>query len=208
MGRKKNTREVKRRILILCEGKVTEKLYLESIKKEYQNINTTIDFPEVSIEGLGFDPLRLLKKAEEKTKDYDRIWLVFDRDDHTHFDDVIEKAQKANLACAWSNEAIELWFLLHFEYLQTSIGRGQYNQKLTTKIQEARDKEAKYGKSTKEATSFIEFLKEKGNKELAKRNAKKLEKEHSGKKPSDSCPCTKIHHLIEELENPGRIPLS
>lgn len=31
----------------------------------------------------------------------------------------------------WSNESVELWFLLHFEYLNSGISREQYNEKLT-----------------------------------------------------------------------------
>ncbi|WP_407918897.1 RloB domain-containing protein [Fusobacterium necrogenes] len=30
----------------------------------------------------------------------------------------------------WSNEAIELWFLLHFEFISTGISREQYIGKL------------------------------------------------------------------------------
>ena len=56
-----------------------------------------------------------------------KLWCVYDRDlenddpaqlrpaDHIDFDTAIQVAQDAGLSVAWSNDAFELWILLHFE---------------------------------------------------------------------------------------------
>lgn len=39
---------------------------------------------------------------------------------------------------AWSNESFELWYYLHFQYLDTGISRSQYIEKIEreTKIEQ------------------------------------------------------------------------
>jgi len=60
---------------------------------------------------------------------------VFDRDDHPpgRFNDAIQVAQsQKNFTAIWSNEAFELWYLLHFDYHQSSLSRHELNRKLTS----------------------------------------------------------------------------
>lgn len=60
------------------------------------------------------------------------MWCVFDKDDFTdsQFNSSIDKAEKNGLKTAWSNESIELWFLLHFENIQSPIPRTEYIKKI------------------------------------------------------------------------------
>ena len=41
-----------------------------------------------------------------------------------------EKRKDRKYKVAWSNECIELWFLLHFQDVQVNIGRSEYLKRL------------------------------------------------------------------------------
>lgn len=64
---------------------------------------------------------------------YGHVWVIFDKDNFSddQFNSAIEQACRKGYYIGWSNEAIELWFLLHFEYLNAGITREQYCEKLT-----------------------------------------------------------------------------
>lgn len=61
---------------------------------------------------------------------------MFDRDDNEDFNRALYLARENNIRCAWSNESIELWFLLHFEFINTNNGRKWYIHKLNAVIRE------------------------------------------------------------------------
>ena len=65
---------------------------------------------------------------------FDRVWVVFDRDDFNDFNEAIALAERKGYKAAWSNEAFELWYLLHFIYLDTAISRADYIKKLENEI--------------------------------------------------------------------------
>ena len=64
------------------------------------------------------------------------IWLVYDKDDFAadSFDNTQYSAEnrksKRKYKVAWSNECLELWFLLHFSDVIPKGGRKDYIQKL------------------------------------------------------------------------------
>ena len=104
--RKENVREKLVRFLIVCEGTKTEPHLVDKtleIKQELERKNAM---------------------------SFDRVWVVFDKDDFDDFNDAIKKAHKLGFQSAWTNEAFELWYYLHFEYLDTGIGREAYIDKL------------------------------------------------------------------------------
>lgn len=76
-------------------------------------------------------------RYEEKyLRKIDKVWAVFDKDSFPakNFNNAINKGEnsKPKINCAWTNEAFELWYLLHFNYYNTGISRVQY-QKLIEK---------------------------------------------------------------------------
>lgn len=205
-ARHKNTRFIRRRMLILCEGQNTEPAYFRSLIQKYNGL--LADYYEVDIQGKGFDPKALLQTARVEHWAYDRIWLVFDRDQHLHFDDVITKAEEIGIHCAWTNEAIELWFILHFEYLSKNIGRRSYCERLTEILKAYGVRGFEYGKSFHRTKTFIKLLQKYGNQHKAYDRAIELERLYPPGTPASACcPCTKLHHLIHELEHPNQIPL-
>jgi len=135
----------------------------------------------------------------------DRVWAVFDRDSFPveNFNNAISKGEnsKPKIHCAWTNEAFELWYLLHFSFYNTGVGRQQYKHLIEKEINKSSGKKGfkdfKYLKNSKEMFCILEKY---GNQEFAIENARKLEMLYSDKSYSDHNPCTKVHRLIIELQ--------
>lgn len=101
------------------------------------------------------------------------------------------------IRCAWTNEAFELWYLLHFNYYNTGISRDQYEKKLEEEIRKASgDGSYSYKKNDK---AMFELLQTYGDQQKAIDNAKKLDTLYFDQSFATHNPCTKVHILIEEL---------
>jgi hypothetical protein len=185
--RKVDTREFKQRFLIVCEGSKTEPNYFRSFRV-HKNV------VEVDVRGLGEDPSRLVRSATDlKNKDgddYDQIWCVFDRDSWTleNFNNAISSATSQGFRVAYSNEAFELWYILHFEYLNTGIPRKDYIHKLSLLLGK------KYQKNSK--TIYDELL---DKQPTAIRNAENLLTQYAPPDPANDNPSTTVHLLVQEL---------
>jgi RloB-like protein len=181
--RKVNTREVRQRFLIVCEGEKTEPNYFSSFR---------VPKKVIDVQGLGENPSRLVESAlklknEEK---YDQVWCVFDRDDWSpkDFNAAIKKAKNQNIRVAYSNESFELWYVLHFEFLNTGIPRSDYIQKLNRFLKQ------KYQKNSE---SIYEELFEKQH--VAIKNAANLIEQYNPRSPDLDNPSTTVHLLVQEL---------
>ena len=130
--RKESIRErVPYRYLIVCEGGKTEPNYFEGIKRKVEvKYRDKIDVKnkiELEIKGTGRNTENLvdytIKLRSLSEIPYGHTWVVFDKDDFTdeQFNNAIRKAENSNINVAWSNESIEMWFVLHFEYLHSAI---------------------------------------------------------------------------------------
>ncbi len=197
------------RYLIVCEGTKTEPNYFkgiqEQINRKYKNkfsVHTHAIKPEIVIEGTGRNTESLVEFAIELRKNanipYGKVWCVFDKDDFSdaQFNNAIQKCNANDIEAAWSNEAIELWFLLHFEYLNSGISRKQYGEKLSKIF---KDKNINNGKYVKNMDNIYEVLAEHGSVANALKNAKKLDSNHNdlGAKCN---PCTIVYKIVSELE--------
>lgn len=181
-----------RTILIVCGAEETEPNYFEAFR-----VNLKLKGVSVKIEREGKNPLSLvdyaiaLKKEAKKNKEtYGQIWCVFDKDDFTDFDNAISKAEANGIKVAYSNECFELWYYLHFEYLESALYRHEYKEKLTKKLGQ------KYEKNSK---GMYDILKD--NQEKAINYAKNLENIHKNKIPSKSNPSTTVYKLVEVLNS-------
>jgi hypothetical protein len=99
-------------------------------------------------------------------------------------------AKENNIKVAFSNESFELWYLLHFCYLDTKINRAQYCQKLS---------------------GYLNFKYEKNNPDIyqllldkqadAIRNAKRLAKATPAIVGQEhlAIPTTSVYQLVERL---------
>ena len=200
--RKENVREKLVRFLIVCEGTKTEPHYFEALIKNY--ISTV---REVTIEGEGRATVALVDRTLEIKQElerknamsFDRVWVVFDKDDFDDFNDAIKKANKLGFHSAWTNEAFELWYCLHFEYLDTGIGRADYINKLEEAFKEKLgDSHFEYKKGNPDIYSLLQQY---GREDLAKRFAQQLRGLYTGTDYAAHKPCTMVDKLVEELEH-------
>lgn len=187
-----------RKVLIVCEGKNTEPQYFKGFK-------TREDLIRVEVHGAGRvkyslveHAVKLKKEAELKNETYSVVWCVLDRDSHPDdpndkdsFNRAIFHAGKNQIRVAYSNDAFEIWYILHYNYHQTSWHRDSYEHKLTKLLG------CKYEKTS---TDMYKILKEKQT--TAIKNAKQLlEFYGANHNPESDNPSTTVHILVEFLNN-------
>ena len=204
--RQENVRDEHVRFLIVCEGKKTEPLYFEALIKD-----CTSSVREVIIEGEGRATSVLVEQTKTIKEDlelhnamsFDRVWIVFDKDDFDDFNAAIAKARRYGFKTAWTNEAFELWYILHFEYLDTGISRHDYLEKLGDAFRKRMGVDNFWYK--KGDPEIYHLLQKYGNEEVAKRHAKRLRTLFHGNDYASHKPCTMVDLLVEELEHPEKI---
>ncbi len=175
-------------ILIVCEGEKTEPNYFRAFR---------LSSAAVRVEGWGANTLSLVKKAidiREKAKDhdeiFDQVWCVFDRDSFPpqNFNAAINLALKENIKIAYSNEAFELWYLLHFHYYDSALSRNEYKKKLSELLNHP------YKKNSQ--SMYKELL---AKQNAAVKNAARLIKTYNPPDPGNDNPSTTVHELVQEL---------
>ena len=186
--RRSETRELKKAVLILCQGKETEPNYFNGMKL-YERLSSV----NINIITKDIDPLGMIKHIIKlkKRKEYDEIWCVFDIDQTTedNVNEAFKLADDKKIKIAYSNESFELWYILHFEYLQSAIHRKQYIVKLSKYLK------AKYQKNDK--NMYEKIIDEQ---ETAIKNAQKLLKKYAKFDPFKNNPSTTVHNIILELK--------
>jgi hypothetical protein len=139
IGRNPAKREPKHRILVVCEGKVTEPEYFKALQHEFKN-----RLVHVEIDKQAGVPLTVVRRAIEldsQTNDaanrnrdddlkYDDVWCVFDVDEHPHLAEALDLAKNSNVNVALSNPCFELWALLHFQDQNEQMHRHEAQQAL------------------------------------------------------------------------------
>jgi hypothetical protein len=177
----------KQRILIVCEGEQTEPNYFNCFRPA-----------NIVVRGYGFNTDSLVNKAiDVRKKDdmgFDQVWCVFDRDDFPpwNVNEAFRLARTNNIKIAYSNESFELWFCLHFHYIDAALDRNQYCDITDTNLKSLNGKE--YSKNMCGIyNSLLPFQ------DAAIRNAQKLFEKYADWNPLDSNPSTTVHNLVIEL---------
>ena len=189
--------------LIVTEGTDTEPAYFGKIR---DIINSRYRGRiQLTVSGEGDNTLSLLNKARKRVASnpngYKHVWVVYDTDDFPpeHIDQTAQLcAQWSNpdetiYHAIWSNQCIELWFLLHFSYMHSDLRRTEYWPKLTEHLHSLNE-----GEYSKRRTDMYRILYPMMDYALA--NAKRLDAENLGKPPSKAAPGTKVYELIELLK--------
>jgi len=223
--------------IIFCEDKVSEPTYFEG----FQTIAGKLKVNIVPEQKHGSAHLNnavaycldkgLLEVAAgiHKIKDgvTQHLWCVYDRDlEHENialinpvndidFTNSINTAVTTGLKVAWSNDAFELWILLHFENVPvgqrlhrryiydrlTDIFRNLPNPSLEL-AKKINNPLFDYKETMKSGHNFLMFVKPllESRRPDAIGRAKTLEAVY---KPTDAFhdrnPCTMVHHLVESL---------
>ena len=188
--------------LIVTEGTDTEPAYFGTIK---DIINKR--YPEkihLDVSGEGDNTISLFGRAKllagNNSNVYKHVWIVYDTDDFPadHIDRVLQlcvenSTEETTFHAIWSNQCIELWFLLHFSFMQSDIHRTEYWPKLTEHL-----KQISAGEYTKNRKDMYQILYPYMNYAIG--NAKRLNALNEGKPPSKAAPGTKVYELIEVLK--------
>ena len=142
LKRKKAIREGCDRILIVCEGSKTEPQYFDEIRQFYRLNTANI---HVLPSEYGTAPQQIVDFATDKcleTKQWEKVYCVFDRDDHLDFNNALQSARARDKK--FKNElkkpirffaiksipCFELWLLLHFDCLTRETHRDELRQLL------------------------------------------------------------------------------
>lgn len=189
-GRRRTQRRVNRiplrqRFLIVCEGEKTEPNYFRAFRAPSD--------VRVKVEGVGYNTVSLVEEAIElmQKDDYDQVWCVFDRDDFpaVNFNEAIQLARRNGINIAYSNEAFELWYLLHFHYHDAATIRRLYKGMLTKRLG------FPYKKND---PCMYDILVDRQSDAI--RNATTLlESYETAHNPEKDNPSTTVHHLVQEL---------
>jgi RloB-like protein len=186
--------------LIVCEGEKTEPNYFKSFPKQVGKFVYDIKF-----DGGGISTIKVVEKAIElraKAKQkYDRVWAVFDRDSFkaNAFNSAILKAKANGISTAWSNEAFELWYLLHFHNRVTAMSREQYKKAIEDAVNAKLGKSKSPFKYKKNDDEIFALLHKLGNENNAIKWAKQLAKHISNEQFANHNPQTMVYKLVEEL---------
>lgn len=173
-------------ILIVCEGSKTEPNYFKGFR---------VSFARVIIEGAARVTVSLVEHAMKLRRaadpPFEQVWCVFDKDDCDDFDQAVQYANDNDIHVAYSNQAFELWYVLHFDYLQSSLHRNDYENILSQRLNRP------YRKNSRD---MYEVLMDKQS--VAIRNAERLNKLHvDTARPSDANPSTTVHELVVKLNS-------
>lgn len=201
MSRKiKKTKHQKKHILIALEDTKSSRFYIKDLLKD-KNIISHIVFAK----HIGTDPksvLKAIKQFEEENPDikYDKAWLVIDRDNFSkkNFKGTLETARQKEICVAYSNECYELWLLLHFKNVASHKTREEIKKELNEEFKKYFN--LKYEKSEKHVYGMLIDRQEKAI-QRAKKLIENIIKVDDKLDPYNNNPSTKIHLLVECLNN-------
>lgn len=183
--------------LIVTEGTKTEPNYFYGLKKAIEQNNRN---DKLHIEGQGAHTTELMIRAKRLVQragvPFKHVWLVYDKDDFpaSEFNDVVSLCKAASndeteYHAIWSNQCVELWYLLHFGLYQMDIHRDDYFPKLSNQLGKIGA-----GDYAKNRTDMFEVLIPYLDTAIA--NADKLSVLNENKTPASSAPGTQMHTLL------------
>lgn len=136
LARKKPRRPPFDRVLIVTEGAKTEPLYFEDIRKQKRIASAHI---AVLHSALGTQPRQVVDSAHQRfleTKEFECVFAVFDRDDHTTYADALARARALDntlrndlrkpvrFFAVPTVPCFELWLLLHYQDQRAPLHRS------------------------------------------------------------------------------------
>lgn len=142
------------RILIVSEGSKTEPNYFEEIRSTFRLHTANV---VVRPSELGTAPLQVVHYAKQLFLEgdkhrkiqrlaFEKVFAVFDRDDHDSYSDALNAAKSLDGKLRNDNRQVicfqavpsipsfELWLLLHFENVQSQIDRHEVLRRLKKHI--------------------------------------------------------------------------
>ena len=191
LKRRSGYRDIKQSFLIICEGVNTEPDYFNAFRLTSASVKAL---------GKGLNTIKLVQEAiiirnEERKKGhvFDQYWVVFDKDDFSNhdFNEAIRLAESNGFQVAYSNQAFEYWFLLHFNMYRGYIHRNDYEQMLSQQMKVRYNKKGYF--TTKIYGLLLPYQQE------AISRARKILAEFGNTPPPQAISSTTVFKLVEEL---------
>jgi hypothetical protein len=198
-GYKIDTIPINKTILIVCEGQ-TEKLYFESFPVLGVKVRA------IDLKGQAKQKLvESTKEIVESSNDEDlEVWCVFDMDmkrgadEFADFDNAITSALSLGYKVAYSNDAFELWFYLHYNLSESQHLRSFYYAELGKRfgINYVKD-----GKKYAFCLKIYDILNndKDSSQEKAIERARQLFEQQENLPYHQQNPNTKVYELVKEL---------
>jgi hypothetical protein len=150
LARRQGKRASHDRILIVSEGSKTEPNYFHEIRQKYRLHTANVAVHHCA---LGTAPIQVVQYAKSlfengdvkkqiQPRAFERVYAVFDRDDHRTYFDALGSAltldgylrndnkQSVIFKAIASVPSFELWLLLHYEDIQGPIHRDEVMRRL------------------------------------------------------------------------------
>jgi len=202
--RKGPKRTTKERILLVCEGEKTERIYFSQFLAALRAANVSL---EIAKRECGSDPLGIIQYAKSLMRadaGIDRCYCIIDRDSHTNFHPAVREADEYNQSLKASRSfqtiksypCFEFWFILHFVFTRSPFSASGGKSAAECVIYSLRKYLPKYNKNGQDA---IASLLDKTD--VAICNA---ERAYGEAIASDNPnPSTEVHLLMKELKKYG-----
>jgi hypothetical protein len=189
-GRRKASRAIRDTILIVCEGEKTEPNYFMAFPVKKEVVAVRVEGAGANTKSLVQEAIRIKESAKRRSEPFNQVWCVFDRDLFLPetFNEAFRLAEANQIRTAYSNQCFELWYFLHFAFLDTALHRHEYGKRLTGLL--ARE----YRKN--DEGMYKDLL---PRQQDAVRNAKRLLTRYAPCCPERDDPSTTVHLLVEEL---------
>lgn len=196
-----------RNILFIYCGRCTEPNYfnaiLDDIKKNMEIKSNGITSFDYDFEISAVDPINMAKLTPKivakKGGNFSEVYVVFDKDSFKpdNFDNAIKMINELNseyclYEALWSNQCVELWFILNFEYLQAQLERESYFGKIGSYLK------VNYKKNI---SNIAEIIKAQGGSwKQAIKFSEKLKGEYKNMSYSNQFPCTNIDAFFKRYK--------
>ncbi|NQY64193.1 MAG: RloB domain-containing protein [Alteromonadaceae bacterium] len=201
LERRKAKRFPYERVLIVCEGEKTEPNYFSELINFYKlnSANVAIDGTCGSTPKSVFErAVHLAQKEEQKGDAFDRVYCVFDKDNHESYNETVIKIltgkSHKTFYAAVSIPCFEYWLLLHFQYTTKPYHTKENSSVGNQVLKELKTLLPTYTKGNNDIfASLYPQL------EFAKVNARRALK-YAKNNHTDN-PSTYIHELVDYLQN-------
>lgn len=206
-------------IIIACEDSVSSPTYFGLIVEKLikQKLITQDSF--VIANHSHTNPIGVLEDLKKHTcdnrktyKDFEHKWIAIDRDakrvnggghDGEDFNKALLSAKKLKVKVAYSHDSFELWYLLHFAYIDTAILRDDTLNEVIKKLKAKNPhKFTKLNKDNIKQKNFTKLIFDEllELQETAIKNAKRLLASYGvGHNPESDNPSTTVHELVVVL---------
>lgn len=185
------------RVLIVCEGSKTEPIYFQQMI-DHLKLNTA----NVEVDGgSGSAPRSVVQHAKKRQKedgDFDRVYCVFDKDQHTTYEQAksdVSNARPSNCFYAVTSvPCFEYWLLLHFAYTTKPFAPSGARTAADEVIVELKQHVPNYQKGARDI--FAQLIEQT---EQAIQHARRANRQAT-KNDTDN-PTTSVHELVAYLQN-------